>query len=574
MTIGEVDQTRVERQIRLAVALPRCDGFGMRRLTRSGLQWLDANHEIVNALNVFPVPDGDTGTNMLMTMQAAYKEIENSTETNAGKVAQAVAQGALMGARGNSGVILSQIWRGFARGLDGAEAFDSGLVVQALQAASATAYRGVVKPVEGTILTVIKDSAAAAEGAYEASGHTADLRSMLEAVVEGAQASVARTPELLPLLKQAGVVDSGGKGLALIFEGMLRYLKGQQLNQGPLTVIAPLSLEAVGTAMNSVEPGQEWEVVVDFRPRVEMNLPNMYSTLEAMGTSIQVGEGDGLYRVHIHLLKSRRLEPIEQAEEWGTVVNVHMENLLDQVEALQGGGPHGGHDEALALTRVQPGQLAVVAVSPGLGLSRLMGSLGAAAIVGGGQTKNPSTEEFLKAIDGVATDKIIVLPNNKNIILAAQQAASLSRKQVRVVPSRTVPQGIAALLNLVPDGDLDTVSGAMERATAAVETGEVTTASRTVEINAVAVSEGDIIGLRNGVLAVGGHSIPEVVMRLLEAMSAGEHELITLYSGAEVNAEAAEAMAGAVRAAYPEPKHAVEIHAGGQPYYHYILSVE
>ena len=519
----------VERQIRLAVALPRCDGFGLRRLTRSALQWLDANHEQVNALNVFPVPDGDTGTNMLLTMQAAYKEIENSTETSVSKVAAAVAQGALMGARGNSGVILSQIWRGFARGLDGAEAFDSGLVVQALQVASATAYRGVVKPVEGTILTVIKDAAAAAEAAYEASGRTADLRTVLEAVVEAAQASVARTPELLPILKQAGVVDSGGKGLALILEGMLRYLKGQRLDQGPLNLVAPLSLEAVGSAMDSVEPGQEWEVVVDFRPRVEMNLPSLYSRLEQMGSSIQVGEGEGLYRVHIHLLKSRRLEPIELAEEWGTVVNVHMENLLDQIATRQSGG-----DEALPLAPVQPGQLAVVAVSPGLGLSRLMGSLGAAAIVGGGQTKNPSTEEFLKAIDSLPTDKIIVLPNNKNIILAAQQAASLSSKDVRVLPSRTVPQGIAALLNLVPDGDLATVSGAMERAIEAVDTGEVTTASRTVEINGVAVSEGDIIGLRNGVLAVGGHAVPEVVLRLLEVMAAGEHELITLYSGGDV----------------------------------------
>jgi uncharacterized protein len=564
---GEADQTMVERQIRLAVALPRCDGFGMRRLTRSALQWLDANHKQVNALNVFPVPDGDTGTNMLLTMQAAYKEIENSTETSVSKVAAAVAQGALMGARGNSGVILSQIWRGFARGLDGAEAFDSGLVVQALQVASATAYRGVVKPVEGTILTVIKDVAAAAEAAYEGSGRSADLRSVLATVVAAAQASVARTPELLPILKQAGVVDSGGKGLALVLEGMLRYLKGQRLDEGPLHLVAPLSLEAVGTAMNSVEPGQEWEVVVDFRPRVEMNLPSLYSRLEQMGSSIQVGEGEGLYRVHIHLLKSRRLEPIELAEEWGTVVNVHMENLLDQIATRQSGG-----DEALPLAPVQPGQLAVVAVSPGLGLSRLMGSLGAAAIVGGGQTKNPSTEEFLKAIDSVPTDKIIVLPNNKNIILAAQQAASLSIKDVRVLPSRTVPQGIAALLNLVPDGDLATVGSAMERAIEAVDTGEVTTASRTVEINGVAVSEGDIIGLRNGVLAVGGHSISEVVLRLLEVMAAGEHELITLYSGGDVADAGADAMTAAVRAAYPTLS--VEAHPGGQPYYHYILSVE
>jgi dihydroxyacetone kinase-like predicted kinase len=299
-----------------------------------------------------------------------------------------------------------------------------------------------------------------------------------------------------------------------------------------------------------------------------MDLPSLYNRLEAIGTSLQVGEGDGLYRVHVHLLKTRRMEPIELAEEWGTVVNVHMENLLDQVSARQPAeaGP-------IPLAPVQAGQLGVVAVSPGEGLSRLMGSLGAAAVVGGGQTKNPSTEEFLQAVDGLPTDKIIILPNNKNIILAAQQAAGLSTKQVRVVPSKTVPQGIAALLNLVPDGDLDTVSAAMEHALSAIDTGEVTTASRTVEINGVAVNEGDIIGLRNGALAVGGQSVPEVVLRLLEAMGAGEHELITLYSGADVSPEAAEQMAAAVRAAYPEP-HQVELHPGGQPHYYYILSVE
>jgi DAK2 domain fusion protein YloV len=564
---SEADPVLVERSYRLAAALPRCDGFGLRRLTRSALQWLEANHKQVNALNVFPVPDGDTGTNMLLTMQAAYKEIENSSETSVSKVAAAVAQGALMGARGNSGVILSQIWRGFARGLEGAEVFDSGLVVQALQTASATAYRGVVKPVEGTILTVIKDAAAGAEAAYEASGRTADLRTLLEAVVLAAQASVARTPELLPLLKQAGVVDSGGKGFALILEGMLRYLKGQQVDESPLELVAPLSLEAVGHAVNSIEPGQEWEVVVDFRPQVALDLPSLYARLEQMGASIQVGEGDGLYRVHIHLLKSRRMEPIELAEEWGTVVNVHMENLLDQVAALQ------GQEQSLDLPEVKPGQLAVVAVSPGAGLSRLMASLGAAAIVGGGQTKNPSTEEFLKAIDSLPTDKIIVLPNNKNILLAAQQAASLSSKDVRVLPSRTVPQGLAALLSLLAEGDPATVFAAMERAIAAVDTGEVTTASRTVEINDVAVHEGDIIGLRNGTLVVGGLAVPEVVLRLLEVMEAGRHDLITLYAGSELSAADQAATEAAVKAAYPEPIE-VQTHAGGQPYYHYILSVE
>ena len=567
MATSAVDQSRVERQIRLAVALPRCDGFGMRRLTQASLQWLDANHELVNSLNVFPVPDGDTGTNMLLTMQAAYKEIEASSEPNVSKVAHAVAQGALMGARGNSGVILSQIWRGFARGLDGAETFDAALVVQALQMASATAYRGVVKPVEGTILTVIKDAAAAAEAAYAASGQSPDLRLLLEAVVAAAHASVDRTPELLPLLKQAGVVDSGGKGLALILEGMLRYLRGQRLDQSSLKVIAPLSLSAVGTAINAIEPGQEWEVVVDFRPRVEVNLPSLYARLEKIGASIQVGEGDGLYRVHIHLLKSRRIEPVELAEEWGTVVNVHMENLLDQMEALQSGG-----ESAILLAPVQAGQIAVVAVSPGAGLSRLMGSLGASAIVGGGQTKNPSTEEFLKAFDSLPTDRLIVLPNNKNIILAAQQAAGLSAKQVRVVPSRSVPQGIAALLTFVPDADLDTVSTTMAGAMGAVETGDVTTASRSVEINGVVTAEGDIIGLRNGVLAISGQAVPQVVSGLLEIMSAGQHELVTLYSGADVSAEAADEMAALIRKTYPGLD--VQAHAGGQPFYHYILSVE
>jgi len=569
MAVNEADLTRVERQIRLAVALPHCDGFGLRRLTRSAMHWLDANHELVNALNVFPVPDGDTGTNMLLTMQAAYKEIENSSEANVSEVARAVAQGALMGARGNSGVILSQIWRGFARGLEGAEAFDSGLVVQALQGARDTAYRGVVRPVEGTILTVIKDAAAGAEAAYNDSGHTADLRTLLEAVVDAAQDSVARTPELLPLLKQAGVVDSGGKGLALIFEGMLRYLKGQPLDRGPHEAVGPLNIAEVGKAMASVEPGQEWEVVVDFRPRTTINLASLYARLGAIGTSIQVGEGDGLFRVHIHLRKVRRLEPIELSEELGTVVNVHMENLLDQVKNVPGAEAQA---EPLPLAAVQPGQLAVVAVSPGEGLSRLMASLGAAAIVGGGHTKNPSTEEFLQAIDGLPTDKIVVLPNNKNIILAAQQAASLSPKQVRVLPSKTVPQGIAALLALVADGDLDTVSAAMDRAMGAVETGEVTTAVRNVEINGVAVAEGDKIGLRNGVLAVSGQSVTEVVLRLLETMSAGEHELITLYSGADLSPAADEQTAAAVRQAYPNLS--VETHPGRQPHYDYILSVE
>jgi DAK2 domain fusion protein YloV len=567
MVTTDAELQRVERQIRLAGELRQCDGFGMKRLAKAATDWLETNHATVNALNVFPVPDGDTGTNMLLTMRAACQEIENTSELNASKVAAAIAQGALMGARGNSGVILSQIWRGFAHGLGTAEAFDVPLLVQALQGASATAYRGVVKPVEGTILTVIKDTAAAAEAILARPDHTLDLRAALEELAAAANASVARTPDLMPLLKQAGVVDAGGKGLAVILDGMLRYLRGQRLDESNAPPPAPLNLAAVGAAIEAAEPGQEWEVVLDFRPRTIVHLPTLYSRLAALGASIQVGEGEGLFRVHIHLLKSRRHEPIELAEEWGTVVNVHMENLLDQMETSQAKA-----EPALVLADVQPGQIGAVAISPGAGLSRVMGSLGAGAIVGGGQTKNPSTQDILDAINGLPTDRIIVLPNNKNIILAAQQAAGMSTKQVRIVPTRTVPQGMAALLSLIPEGDLDEVRGAMERGMASVESGEVTTASRSVELNGVAVTEGQIIGLRNGALAVAGASVPAVVLGLLEKMGAAERELVTLYYGADVSAEAAGQMASTIRGAYPNLT--VEMHAGGQPHYDYLLSVE
>jgi DAK2 domain fusion protein YloV len=570
MTPLHPDTQRAERRrlkaisdVRLAAELRRCDGQELKRLAHAALTWLDTNHQTVNALNVFPVPDGDTGTNMLLTMQAAYAEIANSSEKHAGRVAHAIAHGALMGARGNSGVILSQIWRGFARALDEWEAFDADRLVTAMQEACSTAYRGVGKPVEGTILTVIKDVAAATVAARTRSEN---LRALLEEMVTAANASVAHTPELLPVLKQAGVVDAGGKGLAVGLEGMLRYLRGEPLDEPVEKMVAPLSLESVGAAMESIEPGQEWETVVDFRPRGALDLPAFHGRLEGMGTSIQIGEGDGVYRVHIHLLKSRRYEPIDLAEELGTVTNVHMENLIDQMEG-QGTAP-----ERLPLAQVKPEQIAVVAVSPGEGLARVMASLGAAAIVSGGQTMNPSTKDFLDALERLPAERVVILPNNKNIILAARMAAQASGKQVVVVPTRTVPQGIAALLQHLPDGDLEAVRSAMEKASGEIESGEVTTATRSVSIDGVSVREGQIIGLHNGALKVAGDDVEDVVRRLLEAMRADERELITLYHGAEVTPGQANQLADALRAAFPA--QTFEVHPGGQPYYHYILSAE
>ncbi|HLF00639.1 MAG TPA: DAK2 domain-containing protein [Anaerolineales bacterium] len=541
-----------------------CDGHGLKRVTESALKWLMANYQMVNALNVFPVPDGDTGTNMLLTMQTAWKEIENKSEPNAGKVAHAVAHGALMGARGNSGVILSQIWRGFARSIGDQQEFNAADLAKAMREATDTAYRGVVKPVEGTILTVSKDAAVAAEVAVADSD---DLLAILEHVVDGCRASVAKTPELLPVLKQAGVVDSGGQGLTVLLEGMLRYATGQPLDAIPTSEYKPLDLSQVGVALEAVEPGQDWEVVVDFRPQQELDLPWFYGELEKIGTSLQVGAGDNLYRVHVHLPKDRRQQPIDLAESLGTVVNIHMENLLAQMDDIQQGTAASAPKVNLA-----EGQIVMVVVSPGPGFDEIFSSQSAVAIVSGGQTMNPSTADILAAFEDLPTDRAIILPNNKNIQLAAEQAAAHSQKKVKVIPTRTVPQGIAAMLAFNPDGDLDEVAASMQGRMNDVVTGEVTTATRTVELNGVSVAEGQIIGLHNGQLACAGSSPDEIVIELLKRMNAADRELLTLYYGNGLAQVQASACAAAAAEAFGNLE--IEIHRGGQQHYHYIFSLE
>jgi DAK2 domain fusion protein YloV len=542
-------------------AFQRCDGPALRRLAEAGLKWLTANQQVINALNVYPIPDGDTGTNMVLTMQAACKEVADRRDQNAGAIAHALAKGAVMGSRGNSGTILSQLWRGFARSISENDSFDAAGMARAMREATDTAYKGVVEPVEGTILTVSKDVAASAEAAAAVSP---DLRYMLEQVVKAAHESVARTPDLLPLLKKAGVVDSGGKGLAILLEGMLRHVRGEPVDAAPMAPVQTLDLAAIGELMDSVEPGQEWEVVVDFRPHGELDTPFFYSRLQAMGTSIQVGAGDNLYRVHIHLVKDRRYEPIELAEVLGTVTNVHMENLLDQVGQAPAPPAAGG-------SKIQPGQIGAVAVAPGPGLARVFEDL-SAVVIAGGQTKNPSTEEILQAIDQVTCDRVIVLPNNKNIILAAEQARQLATKQVVVVPTRTVPQGISAMMALTPGGELPEVAQAMAAAAERVQTGEVTTASRTVDLGGVSVQAGQVIGLRNGKLELADGSLEPVVFGLLANMKAAESEFITLYYGESVSGDAAHALAAEVERRYPSAE--VSVFEGGQPYYHYIISTE
>jgi DAK2 domain fusion protein YloV len=540
------------------------DGQALKRLVEAGLTWLRTNQQTVNALNVFPVPDGDTGTNMVLTMQSAYNEISELGHRSVDDMAAAVSQGALMGARGNSGVILSQLWRGFSRGLQGQEVLNGPGLAKAFAEARDTAYKGVVRPVEGTILTVAKDIASATEAAL---GSTQDPIEILALAVKAAGESVERTPELLPVLKQAGVVDSGGMGLHIILEGMLRYVYGEPLDT-PVASVQPLSALDFESAMQEVEEGQDFEVVVDFYPEAELHLQSFYGKLEEMGTSIQVGEGEGMYRMHIHVPLENRYLPIDYIMGLGTITKVAMENLVAQMDEID----QKGRRDYFELANVEPGQIAVVTVSPGPGLSRIFASLGVAAIVEGGQTMNPSTQEILAAFENLPTDKVIILPNNKNIVMAANQAKEVTVKDVQVVPSRNIPQGLSAMLALNPDGDVEAVAEKMNKALELVKAGEITIATRSVEIDGVNVEQGQVIALLDGKLVCSAKSVEEGCLCMLGKAKADEYELITLFYGEDLSAVEANRIADRVRKTYPGQE--IEVQDGGQPHYQFIISVE
>ncbi len=534
-------------------------------MLEAALIWLRVNQKIVNSLNVFPVPDGDTGTNMVLTMQSAFDEVANSSEENIGTIAHSISQGALMGARGNSGVILSQIWRGFARGLDSLDVMDCKTFVSALHESRNTAYKGVVRPVEGTILTVIKDIAAAAETAC---GEQNDLIALLQTIVDSADKSVRNTPELLPILKQAGVVDSGGKGLYYIFEGMLRFSLGLSLDASEISV-QPLATLNLDDAMSQIEPGQDYEIVIDFKPFPELDLDNYFNELSKIGTSIQIGEGDGMYRMHIHVPKENRFEPQRKTEKVGNILKTATENLMEQMNAKS-----AKSDEEIPLAKVNEGQVAVVVVSPGKGISRVFASLGAAAIIEGGQTMNPSTEQILKACESLPTDKIIILPNNKNVILAAQNTASLTKKNIRIVTSKSVPQGLSALLRHDPDGDLDDQYQKMLNSLGEIETGEITTATRSVKINDVDVKSGEVIVLHNGNLILSTTDLEKACLHFLEAAKTEDRERITLFYGQSIEKNQVDHIVDVIKKKYPSPDHELEVLEGGQPFYQFIISVE
>jgi uncharacterized protein len=545
-----------------------CNGRQLRKLTQAGLFWLEKNCQHVNALNVFPVPDGDTGTNMLLTMRSAYNRIRNSDEEHAGKVAQELSQGALMGARGNSGVILSQIWRGLAKGLKNKEAFTAADLAAAFQEASETAYKGVMRPVEGTILTVIREGA---EEAQDAAQKSRDLRFMVERVLERCQQSLARTPDLLPILKQAGVVDSGGQGLVYIFEGMLRYVYGElhDMENGAATAV---SASVSAQALAAPEDGDlENPYDVQFILMGDnLDVLKVRADIDAMGDSTVVVGDEKVIKVHIHVKDPG--VPISYGIRHGQITDVVVENMQMQMEEMIQAGAASSEPAEEPGPTIEPGQIGVIAVTAGTGLGRVFRSLGAAYIVNGGQTNNPSTEEIFQAIQDVPTNKIVILPNNKNIILTAEAARDLSPKEVAVVATRTAPQGISAMLALDLNGELADVAAGMQEMSEQVVSGEITRATRSVTLDGVEVEEGQFIGLVNGRLTAAAADLDELLPQLLEQMEIAEREILSIYYGQDVTAADAESFSAQIEELYPDLE--IEMLAGNQPHYYYILGAE
>jgi DAK2 domain fusion protein YloV len=553
------------------------DGQGFKRLIEASLVWLKHHQVAINSLNVFPVPDGDTGTNMLLTMQSAWDEVADSPEQNAGLVAQSIAHGALMGARGNSGVILSQLWRGFARSLDNKQTFAAVDLADALQEASNTAYQGVIKPVEGTILTVAREAATAAS---QITREYADLVIVLDYIVGQAKQAVARTPSQLPVLAEAGVVDAGGQGLYVILEAMLRYLRGETIavDEALVTAVdlasAPnspgLSLVEFDQDISNLalDPG-EMDYGYDVQFIIvgqDLDVNRIRTEIDALGESTLVVGDAGRVKVHVHVPDPG--VPISYAVTWGSLRDVVVEDMQAQYQEFI----LGRSAPPVRGASILQSEVSTVAVVPGEGLTRVFESLGAGQVINGGQTMNPSTQQILEAVEGAPAEKVIILPNNANIVMAARQASEMAEKEVVVVSTRTVPQGIAALLALNYQADLNTNAESMRAAAADVQSGEITTATRSVEIDGVKVQAGDVIGLVNERLVASGRTVDHVVWPMLEEMDLADREILTLYYGDGINVEQADFLIAKISERYPDQE--IELVEGGQPHYRYILSAE
>ena len=550
------------------------DGLLLRDMVVAGAALLEKNREAVDALNVFPVPDGDTGTNMSLTMQSATRELNSKEFLRADEAANALSKGALRGARGNSGVITSQLFRGFAKALAGVEKITPVQFANALQKGAEMAYKAVMKPKEGTILTVAR--VIAEDAVKQAQKDPDDYDALMTVILKSGEAILQRTPEMLPPLKQAGVVDSGGRGLLLIYTGYAAVMRGEDIN-----------LCDDGMGNNSAECHDDWhdlsgEVknaycvefsIVKFHEDCdEHDVDSFRRRLNRIGDCVQVTGDFTERKVHVHT--NNPGNALEFGLELGELTNVKIDNLLAKKRELEKANePEQPEVPAEEAAPAEPAkEFGMVAVSLGDGFSSIFRDLTVDCIVEGGQTMNPSTDDILTAINSVNAKCVFVFPNNGNVVMAAQQAASLSDKEVYVIPTKNVAMGIAAAVAFQPDASGEENAARMEEAAQHVKTGTVTYAVRDSEFNGVTINEGDIIGLHNGKIEHAGNSVRDVVMEMMKAIVTDEDELITVYYGAETSEEDAQALTEEIQAVYENCD--CECLKGGQPLYYYLISVE
>ena len=536
------------------------DGKKFRDMIVSGANNLQNNKDLVDKLNVFPVPDGDTGTNMSLTISYAIKELAKVQNDNVTDIGKALSKGSLMGARGNSGVILSQIIRGIAKSVEGKENLNVIDLANAFKNGSDTAYKAVIKPIEGTILTVVRESGEYAENIAQ---EDMDMIEFLELVVEKANESLNKTPELLKALKEAGVVDSGGKGLVLIYEGMLSSLKGNniELVEGGISSDTNVSVE-----QNISTEDIKYQYCTEFI--LETNKVDDLTVRERFmkyGDSLAVVGDEGVIKVHVHTNDPGLA--IQEALSYGQLLTIKVENMKLQhenkvlKEAAQTEEVH-----------VEEKEYGFIATSMGDGLAQIFRDFGVDHIIEGGQTMNPSTEDFMKAIEKLNAKNIIILPNNSNIIMAANQAKELSDKNIVVIPTKNVPQAFAALVTFDGDADIAENEANMMEALSTVKSGQVTYAVRDTVINDVEVKEGNIIGIAEGKLLSAGDKVDEITTDLIEKLVDEDSAIITLFYGEDTSKEDAQALRDALEENFEDVD--VELHYGGQPLYYYLISVE
>ncbi|MCI8994806.1 MAG: DAK2 domain-containing protein [Lachnospiraceae bacterium] len=550
------------------------DAQMLKKMFLAGAKSIEAKKEWINELNVFPVPDGDTGTNMTLTIMAAANEVNSLADSSMDALAKAVSSGSLRGARGNSGVILSQLLRGFTKGIRGCQELDVVIIANAFQKAVETAYKAVMKPKEGTILTVARG---AADKASELAEYEEDLGTLFQAVIQEAEAVLARTPEMLPVLKEAGVVDSGGQGLVEVLKGAYDAFLGKEMDY---SFEAPRQEKVVKISAQTeaeIKFGYCTEFIIMLEKEFDEEEEHSFKAfLESIGDSIVCVADDDIVKIHVHT--NHPGQAIEKALTYGSLSRLKIDNMREEHEEklIKDASRLAAQQaaEEAAQKAAQPRkEMGFISVSIGEGIGEIFKGLGVDYLIEGGQTMNPSTEDMLNAIEQVNADTIFILPNNKNIILAANQAQALTEdKNIIVIPTKTVPQGITAMINYIPDMPAAENESRMLTEIETVKTGQVTYAVRDTHIDDKEIHEGDLMGIGDHEILSVGRDLEKTTREMFDRLVDEESELISVYYGQEVSKETAEALGDSLMEAYPDCD--VEVHFGGQPIYYYVVSVE